>query len=99
MRTYCMQGDARGYDWPPPPRGRDLRAGWEASWHGGRLPPPPQRHLPGRDSQDSPPHMRGPASSIREVSLPGPVPPLSRQEGACWDRSVISQSCMASCVQ
>ena len=67
MPSHGMQSDARGYDWPPPPRGRDLRAGWEPGWHGGRLPPPPQRHLTGRDSQDSPPHMRGPSSSIREV--------------------------------
>lgn len=65
----CVQGDGRGYDWLPP-RGRDLRTGWDASWRGGRLPPPPQRHLSGRDAQDSPPHMRGPAGGAREVTIP-----------------------------
>ncbi len=64
--ALAVQGDRRGYDWPPP-RGRDLRTSWDASWRGGRLPPPPQRHLAGRDAQESPPHMRGPGSGSREV--------------------------------
>ena len=66
-----MQGERRSYDWPPP-RGKDLRTSWDAGWRGGRLPPPPQRHLTGRDAQDSPPLMRSAGSGSREVSYCAP---------------------------
>ncbi len=62
-----MQEERMSYDWPPPQR-KDLRASWDAGWRGGRLPLPPQRHLTGRDAQDSPPLVRRAGSGLREVS-------------------------------